>query len=261
MQTCSKCHQNKPVAEYYKQHKTGKPYSWCKKCHNKMCSAKLREKYAANPELYKQKSHEYYRKDIEQSRAKNRAYDLTRREKKKAYREANCERIKARNAEYRQENKANIDASNKAYRKANRDVLRKRHKKWRDGNKERAKAIHRKWMVANRDTVNAATHRRRTRLNATGENYTVAEWRAVKKAQDYTCLGCKKREPEISLTIDHIVPVSKRGGNSIRNIQGLCFDCNLRKGDTTVDFRTEEMKNAVMCNECVVSQAANPRAK
>ncbi len=69
--------------------------------------------------------------------------------------------------------------------------------------------------------------------------YTLQEWRDLKERYNYTCLCCRIREPETKLTADHIVPLSKGGHNTIDNIQPLCFSCNSRKKDKTIDFRPQ----------------------
>lgn len=43
----------------------------------------------------------------------------------------------------------------------------------------------------------------------------------------YRCINCGTHK---SLSIDHTVPVSKGGGNEIRNLQTLCKSCNSSKG-------------------------------
>lgn len=50
----------------------------------------------------------------------------------------------------------------------------------------------------------------------------------------HRCLKCGCVE---SLTIDHIVPLSKGGDNSENNLQTLCHRCNSAKGDASKSYR------------------------
>ena len=78
--------------------------------------------------------------------------------------------------------------------------------------------------------------RRRARLKQSQGSYTRQEWEAL-VAQYKSCLMCLRPWGEIPLlasgaaviTVDHVVPISKGGSNTIDNVQPLCYSCNSKK--------------------------------
>ena len=84
------------------------------------------------------------------------------------------------------------------------------NKKWRQENPE-------KWKACNR----LNRHRRRAL-----ENINSSDWIAKLIELENKCQICYKTEPEVKITIDHILPISKGGTNNINNLQPLCMKCN-----------------------------------
>ena len=74
--------------------------------------------------------------------------------------------------------------------------------------------------------------------NAEG-THTFKEWEMLKEYYNYMCLCCKRFEPEIKLSEDHIFPLSLGGSDMIENIQPLCVSCNTRKHARFIDYRGE----------------------
>ena len=118
-------------------------------------------------------------------------------------------------------------------------------KQWRDGKRKSsfgnwkggiskkpdysAKNLKR-WREKNPDKAVLQTQRRRAfKVNADGY-FTLGEWELLKKQYGYTCPSCGKKEPEIKLTVDHIIPLSRGGSDYVENIQPLCGSCNSKKG-------------------------------
>ena len=53
----------------------------------------------------------------------------------------------------------------------------------------------------------------------------------VFKRDNRTCVLCGAKAPAVELHVDHIIPVSKGGRTTLDNLQTLCAECNLGKGN------------------------------
>jgi 5-methylcytosine-specific restriction endonuclease McrA len=125
----------------------------------------------------------------------------------------------------------------------NLDEMRRKEREYRHNYRNnqdtrmRVLIYERQWRKANPDKVRAAWHRRRARHRSAGKSFTSYEWSALKEYYNFTCLACGKREPEIKLTPDHVIPLGPPGTGEISNIQPLCLSCNSSKGARAIDYR------------------------
>lgn len=62
----------------------------------------------------------------------------------------------------------------------------------------------------------------------------------IYKRDNYECVYCGSKK---ELTLDHVVPKSKGGGNEWTNLVTSCFKCNLKKGSKTPEEAKLTMKH------------------
>lgn len=205
---CTKCGEIKMMTEFHnaKKCKDGKTFQ-CKTCMAEALKAwrrKYPEKLAVQAKRYAKKHHE----GIIQ-----RAYRWAK---------ANPEK-----------HNASIGRWHKANREKGLIATRKSSAKYPKKQRERT----RKYRATNPDKVLVWTNNRRLRLTCGGEKVEVSEWIELKCFYRYTCLCCRRKEPEIKLTMDHVIPIFIGGRNVIGNIQPLCLSCNSKKHTQTADYR------------------------
>jgi 5-methylcytosine-specific restriction endonuclease McrA len=220
---CTKCKEWKPVAEFHRRSASRDGYQYtCKICSN----LAVKDHYQRNLEREREKDRVYRETNRQKIREYDRLYGAKYREQRREYgrkyREANPRRESRRVRSWQKANPAKIGRYKRTHRATHREAIR---------------AQQRKWTAANPDKVGAKRHRRRTREIDNGGSFSSAEWAALKARYGYTCLRCGKREPEITLTPDHIVPVVNGGSSDISNIQPLCGPCNSAKGANSTDYR------------------------
>jgi len=81
-------------------------------------------------------------------------------------------------------------------------------------------------------------HNRQRRIKKlqVGGSHTLGDWENLQAQYNWTCPCCGKQEPDITLSEDHIIPLSKGGSDNIENIQPLCRSCNSSKQTKIITY-------------------------
>lgn len=235
LKQCSKGREWKPVSEFYVKDKfTGRLFAWCKAHHKEKqqhprpvivageprgcrCCGAVKPFGAFRTGRWNCKLCEY-QQSLKTSAARSARYNDKHR----------AERAEVAREKYRA-NRIALSTRARELRVANPDISRTAVKNWRVKNPEACKIM---WM------------RRRALKRAAEGEFSLEEWNDLKARYDFTCLWCRKREPSVVLSPDHIIALSRGGSNWIDNIQPLCCSvlgkrtgCQYKKRSKNHDFR------------------------
>jgi 5-methylcytosine-specific restriction endonuclease McrA len=100
--------------------------------------------------------------------------------------------------------------------------------------KEQAQLRHKEWLAAN--PHKRREHEAARRAKAGKDRYTADDVDRLLTLQAFRCVYCK-HSIKLKFHVDHIMPLSKGGTNSAKNIQLLCQPCNqMKHAKHPVDF-------------------------
>ncbi len=167
------------------------------------------------------------------------------------YCSSSCSNAARRKAHAKWRDPGQIRGYMQEYEKRNRRRINQNHRDWVKQNRNKRNEVQRKYRRSHKTQI--AMLARQRRAGKEGGSLSVAEWEILKATYDYMCLDCGRREPAISLEVDHIVPLALGGAHLVSNIQPLCRQCNAKKGAKTRDYRQLRDSSAIegdrICDE------------
>ena len=196
--TCTKCGKTKPLTAFGHVAKAKNGYSsTCRVCN----VASIRAWRLANPEKWAETKRIHYRANCERIAAQHRAYYL-----------AHLEETKAKMNEWRARNQYKVAGTKHAYYQ---------------GHVEQALESVRKYRLAHPEQLKDQGNRRRARQRG-------AFVESICKAKVYqrdrgVCHICGKKVDPKHWDLDHLMPISKGGEHSYRNVAVAHPSCNRRR--------------------------------
>lgn len=201
MKTCLKCGLEKPLEAFFRdKNKLDGRRNTCKDCGK---STRQRH-YQENKETIDKKN-EQWRKDNHEQSLKIQKKSRNRR----------AEQEKQRHKDYYWKDIDKTHKRDAEKRKRNRENLREYHQRYQ---KEYRKNNPNKYRI-NKE-------KRLSRIKSNGI-FLIYE-KEIIKILSMPCQNCGTKK---SITLDHIIPISRGGRHSIGNLQALCFSCNSSKNN------------------------------
>ena len=146
---------------------------------------------------------------------------------------------------YRKNNREKISEANKKYRKSNLEKIKQSKKEYREANPEKIKELKKKWAQANpeKDREGRRRNERKRRALKLQNGYSPYTEAEVLNLYGTNCHLCgqpidfeaprrfNKPGWELGLQMDHVIPISKGGPDTLENVKPAHGLCNITKNN------------------------------
>lgn len=143
---------------------------------------------------------------------------------------ANRDTVSKQQRVYYQVNREQILVKAANYGQKNREKIAEYHKRYYAENKERLAEYYRQYRAENSKERVHAARQRRAKIKGADGAHTLVDIRTRHDEQKGCCYWCGD-DLNGAYHVDHIIPLSRGGGNGPGNICCSCVDCNLAKAD------------------------------
>ena len=177
---------------------------------------------------------------LELKRAASKRYRLKNADKVKAYRKLRKNQQREYHKKYREEKAEELKIKKSKYYLNNKDKVVKKIKEYQDKNKEKVLQWKRDYSLRNPEVAKAGKRRRRAReMKVRSEKYTTQDVLDMYGINCHICSEpidltatrqCGKPGWQHGLHLDHLIPISKGGSDTIDNVRPAHGACNLTKG-------------------------------
>lgn len=238
---CSVCGNIYPnTLEYFpsdSQRKDGLGY-YCKKCTNKNNRKNYNSEYKhnyyiKNKDRILNREKQYRLDNIEKFKEKEKLYYVNNTERileyQKMYRIKNKESIRQKRKEYYSNNKELINTKTREYYKNNKEKLLFKSKQYYIENKEKISEYCKAYAKSERGkTLRKINENKRRTLKKKALSFlSQKQWQNIVDKFNNSCAYCGS--DNVTLTMDHFIPISSGGEFTVSNIVPCCYSCNSSK--------------------------------
>ncbi len=217
MKRCFKCKKTKPLSEFSKS-------SYTKDGHGNQCRDCWRIYYAEHKEQHVAYQRQYNAKHREHLLAYSKQYYVEHKEHLLVYYKQYNTEHRDRRLAYNTEHRAEMLRQTKEWDKANYEkMLQQQHRYNRSPH--------------GRAASKRGNHKRRAYLvDCEINDLTTPQTEVLLQEASVNCPICIKpfNNNGRKKSIDHVVPLSKEGNNTLSNIQVICLSCNSKKSNKLI---------------------------
>lgn len=148
------------------------------------------------------------------------------------WRKENADLLSENSRRWRLENAERHAENARRWRLENLELCNENRRKWRRENPERASFLGKRWRENNPEKQRTIMFNRNSATRGVKQAIEHGHIDEMLKSQNGVCVYCGSDISKV-FHVDHIMPISKGGGNEKENLQLLCAGCNLSKGAKT----------------------------